>query len=176
MASQSYLLILAERQAIAWVLEKQRMAFPRTGRPQVAQLAVGDELLVYTARSAFKNASRDRGRVIGPAVVTSSVVELDEPVVIADREFPRGCGLRIESLAPFRAGLELRPLVEQLAAFPDPRTWSARLRQSLLALSPADAELIREKLRPLVGRPADHLQPYLDIARASPARRNRKQG
>jgi hypothetical protein len=38
---ESYLLILGDRQAIAWVLREQRMAFPATSRAEVSRLAVG---------------------------------------------------------------------------------------------------------------------------------------
>jgi hypothetical protein len=59
--------------AIAWVLSEGRMAFPRTSRVEVTRLAVGDELFIYTTRAAFGSPTRDRGRVIGRAIVTSSV-------------------------------------------------------------------------------------------------------
>src|SRR6266545_6047215 len=95
-SSESYLLILADRQAIAWVLREQRMAFPRTVRAEVNQLATGDELFIYTTRNAFGNPTRDRGRVVGRATVTSTVIGLHEPVEIAGRQYPKGCDIRVE--------------------------------------------------------------------------------
>lgn len=97
--SESYLLILWDRDAIAWVLGKERMAFPATARAEVDRLTEGDELLIYATRGAFGNPTRDRGRVIGRAVVTSAVSVLDEPVRFGERTYPRGCDLRVESLA-----------------------------------------------------------------------------
>ncbi|MFC4909893.1 hypothetical protein [Actinomadura gamaensis] len=168
MSASTYLLILGEVRAIAWVLSESRMAFPRTPRSEVNQLAVGDELLIYATRGAFGNPTRDRGRVIGRATVISTVTELDEPVEIARREFPRGCALSIDALAPFRSGVELQPLVEYLDAFPDPKVWSVRLRRPLLRLSERDANLLREALRPMAGSPDEHLGSYLDRAAARP--------
>lgn len=162
--SESYLLILGDRDAIAWVLGEERMAFPATARAEVDRLAEGDELLIYATRGAFGNPTRDRGRVIGRAVVTSAVSVLDEPVTFGDRTYPRGCGLRVESLARWGTGVELRPLVERLEVFPDARSWSVHLRRALLRLPPADADLLKDRLRPLAGPPAHNLDGYREKA------------
>lgn len=159
--TRSYLLILGERQAIAWVLREQRMAFPATARPEVAELRPGDELLVYTTRGAYRNPTRDRGRVVGRAVVTSQVRTLAEPVEIAGRSYPTGCGLRVDRLAPWGSGVELQPLVSELAAFPDPASWSIMLRRALLRLPESDAALLRDRLDPLTGTREEHLSGYL---------------
>jgi hypothetical protein len=168
--AESYLLILGERRAIAWVLREQRMAFPRTARAEVDRLAAGDELFIYTTRGAFNNPTRDRGRVVGRAVVTSVVTEFDEPVEISGREFPRGCEIRVETLAPWRSGVDLAAFVEQLEAFPNPKAWSIYLRRPLLRLPPADARLLDHRLKPLVGSLNDNIQGYLDRADFDPAR------
>jgi NAD(P)-dependent dehydrogenase (short-subunit alcohol dehydrogenase family) len=128
---ESYPLILGDRQAIAWVLREQRMAFPATSRAEVSRLAVGDELLIYTTRGAYRNPSRERGRVIGTATVASAVEALDVPVEFGGREFPRGCGITVTSLAPWGRGVELQPLVDRLAVFPNAKTWSIQLRRPL---------------------------------------------
>ncbi|SEG80653.1 hypothetical protein SAMN04489712_113123 [Thermomonospora echinospora] len=156
---------LGDRDAIAWVLDERRMAFPPTARAEVDRLAEGDTLLVYATRGAFGNPTRDRGRVIARAVVASPVVALDEPVVFGERSFPRGCELRIEALAPWGSGVELQPLVERLEAFPDARSWSVRLRRPLLRLPAGDAELLTRALEPLAGDPAEHLDGYRARAR-----------
>ncbi|MFD0904397.1 hypothetical protein [Actinomadura sediminis] len=158
--SESYLLILGDREPIAWVLSERRTAFPATARAEVDRLAEGDELLVYATRGAFRNPTRDRGRVIARAVVTSPVTVLDEPVTFGERTFPRGCDLRIDRLAPWGGGVELRPLVERLAAFPDARSWSVRLRRPLLHLPEDDAALLRNALEPAAGPVERHLPAY----------------
>lgn len=157
----SYLLILGDRQAIAWVLREQRMAFPPTSRPEITQVRPGDELLIYTTRGAYRNPTRDRGRVVGRARVTSEVRRLDEPVRIAGRDYPTGCDLRIDRLAPWGSGVELQPLVARLGAFPNPAAWSIMLRRALLRLPASDAALLRGLLDPLADRPEENLAGYL---------------
>lgn len=166
---RSYLLILGEREAVAWVLRESRMAFPPTRRAEIDQLDVGDDLYVFTTRGCWHNPGRDRGRVIGHAEVTSAVEGFDEPVTIAAREFTRGCDLRIDALARYLDGVELAPLVPRLDAFPDPRTWSIRLRRPLLELSGADAELLRTELAGVAADPRETAPEYL--ARIRPVAR-----
>ncbi|KAB8183284.1 hypothetical protein FH608_049325 [Nonomuraea phyllanthi] len=157
----SYLLILGERQAIAWVLREQRMAFPATSRSEVAALRPGDDLLIYTTRSAYRNPTRDRGRVVGSAVVTSQPRPLEEPVVIAGRTYPTGCDLRLDALADWGTGVELRSLVSELSVFPNPAAWSFMLRRSLLRLPANDAAIIRSRLAPLAKDPRSSLEGYM---------------
>lgn len=164
----TYLLVLGERQAIAWVLREQRMAFPASRDPSQT-LNPGDELYLYTTRGAYKNPTRDRGRVIGRALVTGRVVPLDPPVEIAGRTFPVGCGLCVEELVPWGAGVELGPMAGRLAVFPKPDAWSAYLRRTLVPLPGADARTIRDLLRPVAGTRADHLAGYEEAAAVRPA-------
>jgi hypothetical protein len=151
--STTHLVILSDRTALSWVLTEQRMAFP-AGRARSAQaIQQGDEVLLYTTRGCFGNPTRDLGRVIGYATVASPVRALDEPVRFGERAFTEGCEFAIDGLAPFRTGVVLRDLVPQLAVFPDPKSWSVRLRRASLPLPPEDAELILRELGP-------HLKPY----------------
>ncbi|WP_078540841.1 hypothetical protein [Streptomyces sp. CNZ748] len=143
---RSYLLVLGERQALAWVLRHQRMAFPARRWTEARRLELGDELLLYTTRSCWHNPNRDRGRVIGRAYVTSQVTLLDEPIEIAGRAFMSGCALDVRTLTAYRTGVELAPLVDCLAAFPKKETWNIWLRRPLLKLSSADATLVRNRL------------------------------
>ncbi|WP_344325916.1 hypothetical protein [Streptomyces macrosporus] len=147
----THLLIIGDREPLAWVVTAQRMAFPRGRVP--SSLAEGDELLIYTTRGCFHNPTRDLGRIVARARVAGPVRVLPEPVRFGEREFTEGCELRIEALAPFRQGLVLRDLVPRLSVFPDPASWSVRLRRTVLTLPPEDAELIGRELAP-------HLRSY----------------
>ncbi|MFE6895597.1 hypothetical protein ACFVFJ_01875 [Streptomyces sp. NPDC057717] len=153
---RSYLLILGEREAVAWVLRERRMAFPPGRRTEVARLEPGDELLIYTTRGCWHNPGRDRGRVIGQAQVISPVRTLETPVEIAGREFVSECDLDVQTLTPFLTGVELAPLVERLDAFPSAAGWSCRLRRPLLELSKRDAAVLRKRLIDME-RPVDDL-------------------
>lgn len=137
------------------------MAFASHRLAEAAKSAPGDSFLIYTTRGCFHNPTRDRGRVIGEATVASAIERLAEPVEIAGRTFTLGCDLEVRSLAPFRTGVELAPLVPHLGAFPEPATWSVRLRRTIMPLPPADARLLRDHLRPLASDPAEHLDDYL---------------
>lgn len=153
----SHLLIIGDRAALSWVVTEQRMAFP-AGRTKAARaLEEGDEIFLYTTRGCFRNPTRDLGRIIGRAVVASPVRALDEQVVFGERVFPEGCRLDVTGLARFREGLVLRDLVPRLSVFPDPATWSVRMRRASLTLPPTDADLVRAELEQM-------LVPYGDVA------------
>lgn len=167
----AYLLILGEREAVAWVLRESRMAFPPTNRREVDRLTVGDELFLLTTRGCWHNPTRDRTRVIGRARVVTPVESYARPVSIAGRDFTRHCAIEVELLAPYLRGVELAPLLPRMAAFPDKRAgaWSIRLRRPLLALPTADADLLRTELTEVAVDPADVVQEYFDQIR--PVRR-----
>jgi hypothetical protein len=142
----AFLLPIADREPLAWILAQQRTAFP-AGRVREAQLLRrGDRLFLYSTRGCFHNPTRDRGRIIGVAIVTANAEELEEPVRFGGREFPIGVKLRIQLLAPLRQGVELAPLVERLDAFPDPQSWSARMRRALVPLASRDAGRLEREL------------------------------
>jgi hypothetical protein len=158
----SYLLVIGDRNAVGWILTEQRMAFPSARRSEVGALRIGDELFLYTTRAAFKNPTRDRGRVIGSAHVVSPVETLGEPMRFGDRMFPVGCGLEINRLAPYTQGIELAPLASTLRVFEGaPNSWSVRLRRPLLRLPAEDAEHLRRQLGTVGARPTrDLIDPY----------------
>ncbi|MFF4979832.1 hypothetical protein ACFY3O_07160 [Streptomyces sp. NPDC001046] len=145
-----HLLIINAHEPLAWVLENQRMAFPAGRTQQSLYLRKGDEMLLYTTRGCFGNPTRDLGRVMGLATVTSEILSLDAPVVFQERRFTEGCRLRIHGLTPFREGVVLRDLVNDLQVFPNPAHWSVRMRRASLRLPDADAALIKRELQPLL--------------------------
>lgn len=161
----AWLLVIGDREALGWVLSERRMAFQQHRRDQALRLQEGDSLLLYTTRGCFHNPGRDRGLVIGEARVSSPVVSLAEPVEIADRRFELGCEIAFDSLAPRGAGVIVAELVEELEAFPDPASWSARMRRPLVALPPHDHELIRTRLAPQLVPVARAVGEYLRLAR-----------
>jgi hypothetical protein len=161
----TFLVIISEREALAWVLEHQRMAVPSGRRHLVEGISPGDELLLYTTRGCFHNPTRDRGRIIGRARALTAVELLHEPVELVGRSFPLGFHLELLALSPLGSGLELSPLVERLSVFPVKHAWSGRLRRPMLELPAPDAILLRRRLRPLTQAPRDVLSAYLDAGR-----------
>lgn len=96
--ARTYLPILGYRAGLEWVLANSRMAFTDARVRDAEHLAVGDRLFLYTSRGCFGNPTRDRGRVIGEAEVTSAVHRRRKPVTIAGQEFTYDCQLRLKSL------------------------------------------------------------------------------
>jgi hypothetical protein len=146
-AVSAWLVVIAEREALRWVLASSRFAFPATTRREIGALTIGDRLFLLTTRGCFHNPGRDRTRVIGEARVTTAVKALDPPVNLAGRDFPRGCDLEITRVLPWPTGPELPQLVPRLSAFADKgRGWSVWLRRPLVAIGAADADLLSAEL------------------------------
>ena len=163
--SQSYLLVIGDAAPLAWVLAEQRMAFSALRRSQAAALKIGDELFIYTTRGCFHNPPRDRGRVMGLALVRSDVHDLAEPVVFGERRYTSGCTLDIHGVAELRDGVDFRLLVPQFHAFPDASRWSIWLRRPLLRLDEHDAALLRRQLTPLLKPLDSQLDAYVKAGR-----------
>lgn len=161
----TYLLVLGTREGLAWVISNGRMAFSESNASRVEALKPGDRLFLYTTRGAFGNPALDRGRIIGEAEVKTPVRRRARSLEIGGRTFTHECGIHIESLARYRAGLELTPLVKELHAFPNPNRYSARLRRPLLRLPDEDARLIRRRMKALVEPPARTRRDYVPDSR-----------
>jgi hypothetical protein len=161
----SYLLVIGDREALGWILSASRTAFPSAGRSEVRSLKDGDELFLYTTRGAFKNPTRDRGRVIGTARVDSKVAQLEHPVCFGDREFPVGCELKIGPLARFGQGVELAPLVPRLETFANAgQAWSIRLRRPLVRLTQGDATRLHRELVKAIRRGNSNVDAVADYS------------
>jgi hypothetical protein len=159
--SGAHLLVIGDATPLAWVLAKQRMAFPALRKSRAAALEIGDELFIYTTRACFHSPTRDRGRVIGLALASSDVRDLAEPVVFSEHRYTSGCTLNILGVAPLRDGVELRPLVPQLHAFPDEGAWGMRLRRPPVPLDEHDAALLKRRLNPVLDPLNRHLDAYI---------------
>ncbi len=139
----AYIHPVSDREPLAWIVQGERTAFSEGRRAEAEALEPDDTLFLYATRGAFRNPTRDRGRVMGRAAVRGRARRAPEPIGSGDRTFPFEVELSIELLCPPREGVELAPLVRELAeTFPDPRSWSVRLRRALVPLAPADAERI----------------------------------
>ncbi|GGM51048.1 hypothetical protein ACFFX1_34540 [Dactylosporangium sucinum] len=157
--SRNYLLVLGDREGIAWVLYEQRMAFPSPST-QIARLAVGDALFLYATRGAWHNTRRDRGRIFGTATVTSPVDRLAEPVEVRGTRLLSGCNLQIDGIVPYPGGMELKPLVHRLALFRKPDGWGAYLHRTLVPLSDDDAATLHRTIAPMLKMRDETLSTY----------------
>lgn len=163
---RSHLLILGDRDAIAWVVSRKRMAFT-ADRARAASAAVraGDELFLYATRGAFHNPTRDRGRVFGRAAARAAVEELARPVLLVGREFTHGFAFELDALAPPRLGVDISQLIPSLTTFPNKTGWATSLRRPLLTLTAEDAQLIRKRLKADQADTASAVKAYLAESR-----------
>jgi hypothetical protein len=160
-----YILPIADREPLAWILREQRTAFGEHRAREAQALEVGDVLFLYTTRGCFRNPTRDRGRVVGRATVKAPARRVGRPPSFGGREFPYVIELELQSLAPLREGLQLAPIVPRLKhTFPDPKSWSVRMRRALVPLDPVDAALIERELRSVAKRYATALQSYRPLS------------
>ena len=134
---------------------------------QAMALEVGNELLIYTTRGCFHNPTRDVGRVMGLANVTTRVRDLTEPVVFGERRYTSGCALDIQGVAALHEGVELSPLATELHVFPDAKTWGTQLRRPLVPLDEHDASLLKRHLDILLAPLDSHLTAYLQTVNLS---------
>jgi hypothetical protein len=166
----TYLMILATAEGLTYVLSEHRMAFPPT---REIQLDTGGRVLLYVARNIFGNPTRDRGRIIGTAEIMSPLSQFDSERQIAGRVYTSGCELRITGLAPLGQGVVLADIVDSLDIFqPNPESWGARIRRSILPLSPRDAEVIFVQLKTSLRDPEETASNYLARAGKKPQRRS----
>lgn len=159
--SANYVLVLGDREPLAWVLTSGRMAFPTHRVRQASALSVGDRLFMYTTRGCFHNTMRDRGRVIGEATVTQAVSALEAPVEFDGQSFPLGCRLRVTGLAPKGDGLDFAGIVSTLHLFPDSGMWAIRLRRVLVPLDAHDAEILHRRLDKVIRPLRENREGYL---------------
>ena len=163
--AKAFLLPIADREPLAWIVREQRTAFAEHRARDAAALEPGDVLFLYTTRGCFRNPTRDRGRIMGRALVTKAARRAHRAPRFGEREYPYIVELDVESLAPLRGGVELAALVSKLrTTFPDPGTWGIRLRRALVPLSERDAGVIELALEALV-------RPYAETASSYEAAR-----
>ena len=104
---------------------------------------------------------------MGVARVMSKPLTLEEPMHFRHRDFPIGFGVKFRGLAAPHDGVELGPLAGSLDALPDAATWSARMRRTVLPLSPRDSELLVDLLEPKLRRRADVLSAYMEACKVT---------
>lgn len=161
-----YLLVISEQSALAWILEEQAMAFSERSMRRARSLEVGDRLLLYTTSRCF-HLLREPGRVIGEATVTSPAERMKAPLRLGDREFPHRIGISVKTLAPLRTGVELAPLVDDLAAFRGTEQWKFKLWSTLVPLPREDVARLRSELKAVVRTPSEVTPAYIERGKGS---------
>lgn len=137
-----WLVVLAEAEGLSWVLEKSRMAWTEASAGRVSRIQAGDRLVLYVARGAFHNPTRDESQLLGLARVASPVRRLRRPVELAGRRFVCSCDLRFELVLPKRAGVPVRRLVDRLSFVKRKDVWGQYFRSGLVQVPPHDLDLM----------------------------------
>jgi len=142
-----WVVVLAEAEGLRWVLERSRMAWTEASATRAARIRPGDRLVLYVARGAFHNPTRDESRLVALAEVTTPVRRLPRPVQLAGRTFVVGCDLRFEARLPERAGVPVRPLVPRLSFVRRKDVWGQYFRSGLVEVPARDFEVLAEAVR-----------------------------
>jgi hypothetical protein len=172
--ARDFLLIIGDREPLAWILTDGMMAFPAHRSKDAGQVEQDDRLFLYTTRGCFHSPGRDRGRIVGEATVTSAVAKLNKPVEFGEHSYSLGCSMDITGLAPRDEGPEMIGIVSDLNLFRDAnhKSWGVRLRRVLVPLDKHDAGVLHKQLARVI-RPVAEARPrYLDRTRFAMAARS----
>jgi hypothetical protein len=146
-ARARWLVVLAEVEAFRWVVANEQMAFSAGQASRISQMTPGDRLVLYMARGAFHNPTRDMSHLSGLAKLRSDVRPLRRPLIVASREFSFACDLEIEVVLPERTGPLVKPLVPRLKVVKRKDVWGHYFRNGLIALPEADYQLLANAVR-----------------------------
>lgn len=150
--AQGWVVVLAEAEGLRWVLEHSRMAWTEASSRRASRVRPGDRLVLYVARGAFHNPTRDESQLLGLAEVLSPVRRFRKPVEIAGRRFVCGCDLRLEVVLPEREGVPVRPLVNRLSFVKRKDVWGQYFRSGLVQVPAADLRVLERAIRQEAGR------------------------
>jgi len=128
------------------------MAFSEGMARRARRIQPGDRLVLYLARGAFHNPTRDRSQLAGLATVTSALERLPEVLRIASREFAWSCDLELAVVLPERQGIPIQPLVPRLSFVQQRQQWGVVFRSGLIQLPDADLQLVTAAIRNAVAR------------------------
>jgi predicted RNA-binding protein len=123
------------------------MAWTEASARRAEQIRPGDRLVLYVARGAFHNPTRDESQLVGLAEAVGPVRRFPRPVRIAGRSFVCGCDLRLEIVLPERRRVPVRPLVPRLSFVRREEVWGQYFRSGLVRVPPQDLEVLAEAVR-----------------------------
>jgi hypothetical protein len=135
--------VFGEIEGLRWVLKHKRMAFPTSAAGRVAGMGPGDRAVLYLARGAFHNPTRDVSRLGGLASVTGPLRH-GRPVEIARREFEWFVAIDPEMVLPERHGPEVRALASRLTLVKRPEVWGQYFRTTPIEVGEKDFEVMAE--------------------------------
>lgn len=154
-----YILPIADREPLAWIVANQRTAVGIHRRREAQSLKPGDRLFLYTTRGCFGNPNRDVSRVIGSARVVGRARARENPIQFGGRSYEIEIPLRIDSLVAYRTGVVFRDLIDRLESFPSRRSWPVHMRRALIGISANDGDVLAAELNQIA-------RPYAELVRS----------
>lgn len=146
-----WVIVLAEADALRWVLREHKMAFSSGQCRRASAIEPGDQLVLYVTRGAFHSPARDQSHLAGLARVVSPVKVFRRQRIIADRTFSCGCDLELEIALPERRGAPVRPLIQRLSFIKRKEAWGHYFRAGLIRLTSRDLQILRESVQRAAG-------------------------
>ena len=140
--NHGWLVVLAEVEGLRWVLEKSRMAWTEASAGRASGIHAGDRRVLYVARGAFHDPTRDESQLVGLARVANTARRLRCPVKLARRRFVCRCDLRFELVLPEGAGVPVPRLVDRLSFVKRKDVWGECFRSALVQVPPDDLDLM----------------------------------
>jgi hypothetical protein len=134
-----WLWVFGEIKGLRWVVAHKRMAFSRAG-VRAEAMREGDRAVLYVARGAFHNPTRDTAHLAGLATVTGQATST--AVEIGGRRFPVSVPIRIDLLLPERTGPEVAPLADRLSFVKRAEVWGVYFRNSPKRLAETDFRIL----------------------------------
>jgi hypothetical protein len=162
-----HLVVLADANAITWVLENQLMAVTASRSQQAANVQIGGDLFLYYTSKAYYDVGIRRGAVFGLGTVRSALAELSSPVLLADRALTYGFSITIQGLSTPGRAVDLSALAPRLKLFVRGR-WGPQLQKPLVSLPAEDGVVLRSLLSTAIAREKATVEMY----RALGARNN----
>jgi hypothetical protein len=131
----------------AHAADQHQPAFSEGMARRARRIQPSDRLVLYLARGAFHNPTRDRSQLGGLATVTTPLERLARVLRIADREFAWACDLRLDVVLREREGIPIQSLVPRLSFLQGRQQWGVSFRPGLIQLPDADLKLITTAIR-----------------------------
>lgn len=134
----AWIFVIGERDALRWVLERERMAF--RSHVHTDALAEGDDVVIYATRGCWHNPTRDRSQIVAIGTLAGPVAA--GPITVAGERMARSCPLALTAILPDRNGVPFERLVDRLRMTNGKTHWGLVMRRTIVPLCAADHRTI----------------------------------
>jgi len=139
---RAWLVLVSSHAGLEWVLGKGRLAFPATQTKKALSMSGGDAFVLYVARGAFNNPTRDRAQVVAHGALLDQPTAFKKPIHVGEREFASGCRVTFRAKLLPRQGVPFVPLVPRMSFIRRKDVWSVYVRTSLVLLPASDLRIL----------------------------------